>query len=139
MCLRAWIAGVLATFLVALPAGAVPTGSTVLVDRPSGFGSLPFDGANFSSVDTHAISGNGCFVVFESRADALLTTDENDAQNVYRVDRCTAGNPVVQVNTTSTGAQSESGSAAFNASISTDGRHVAFVSSSHVLDASATS
>src|SRR4051812_23960614 len=135
MYLRAWIAGVLAVLAIALPAEALPAGSTVLVDRPSGFGALPFDGANFSSVDTHAISGNGCFVVFESRSDALLTSDENDAQNVYRVDRCTAGNPIVQVNTTSAGAPSESGSAAFEPSISTDGRHVAFVSGSHVLDA----
>ncbi len=100
---RALVAGVLGALLFAAPSIAVPAGSTVVPDRPSGFGTLPFDGAGFSSIEAHAISGNGCFVVFESRSDALLPGDDNGAHNVYRVDRCTAGNPIVQVNTTSAG------------------------------------
>src|SRR3954447_7144601 len=139
MALRACLAGLIGALLFALPAAAVTVGSTVLVDRPSGFGTLPFDGAGSSQVDKHVISGDGCFVVFESTADSLVQTDDNAAFNVFRVDRCTAGNPLVQVNTTSAGAPSEASSAAFAPSISNDGRYVAFLSNSHVLDAAATS
>ena len=135
---RALIGGLVGALLLAVPADAVPAGSTLLVDRPSGFGALPFDGAGRSRINTHAISENGCFVVFESTGDDLVTTDDNAAQSVYRVDRCTAGNPIVQVNTTSAGVPSEAGSAAFDPSISSDGRRVAFQSGSHVLDAGAT-
>src|SRR3954452_4534827 len=98
---RGWIAAFAGTLVLAAPAGAVPVGSTALVDRPSGFGTLPFDGAGTSGAGPHALSGNGCFAVFDSSADSLLSSDEDAATlNVYRVDRCSAGNPIVQVNTT---------------------------------------
>src|SRR3954469_11763497 len=139
MALRACLAGLVGALAFAAPAAAIPLGSTVVVDRPTGFGALPFDGAGFSLPDAHSISGNGCFVVFESSADSLVQTDDNAAQNIFRVDRCTAGNPVVQVNTTGSGKPSEAGSAAFAPSISTDGRYVAFMSGSRGLDAAATS
>jgi Tol biopolymer transport system component len=139
MPLRACLAGLAGALAVAAPAAAIPLGSTALIDRPSGFGALPFDGAGSSLVDSHSMSGNGCFVVIESSADGLVQTDDNAAGNIFRVDRCTAGNPVVQVNTASNGTPSEAGSSAFAPSISTDGRYVAFMSGSSVLDAAATS
>jgi hypothetical protein len=40
----------------AAPASAAPPGSTVLVDRPSGLGALPFDGNNDSVVDRRPLS-----------------------------------------------------------------------------------
>jgi hypothetical protein len=135
---RASIAAVLGALVLPAAASAIPLGATALVDRPTGLGALPFDGAGRAEADLHAISANGCFVVFAGTGDALLPSDDNAAFNVYRLDRCTAGNPIVQVNTTSTGTPAEAGSSSFAPSISSDGRKVAFLSDSHVLDAAAT-
>jgi Tol biopolymer transport system component len=111
-----------------------------LVDRPSGFGALPFDGAGHSQIGPHALSGDGCFAVFESTADSLLSTDEDAVnQSVYRVDRCTPGNPIVQVNTTASGTSAEADSSTLDPTISSDGRRVAFVSDSRALGGGATS
>jgi hypothetical protein len=108
---RGFLIAALALLVAAAPAAAaVPVGGTVLVDRPTGTGPLPFDGARSSGVNAHALSGDGCFVVFESRADALLTTDDNAAGNVYRLDRCSPDGPIVQVNTTADGTPAEGGS-----------------------------
>ena len=136
--MRGILAAALALLVAAAPAGAVSVGGTVLVDRPTGTGPLPFDGTRSSGIDAHALSGDGCFVVFESQGDALLTTDDNAAGNVYRLDRCSPGNPIVQVNTAADGTPAEAGSFSFDTSISSDGRKVAFRSDSHVLDAGGT-
>ena len=51
--------GVMTALLLvsAAAAPAAPVSSTVLVDRPSGFGALPFDGVSGASIGRHALSG----------------------------------------------------------------------------------
>ena len=112
--------------LLAAPAQAVPPGSTVLVDRPPGFGALPFDGIGDSKVGANALSSDTCFVVFTSHSDVLSATDENAAENVFRLDLCRPGFPLAQVNTSSDGTPSEPFSDNEDATISADGRYVAF-------------
>src|SRR3954469_10836999 len=77
---------------------AVPAGSTVLVDRPTGFSGLPFDGANDSASGGHAVSADGRYVVMSSLSDVLLDGDDDSGFNVYRLDRKTGR--IEQVNTT---------------------------------------
>src|SRR5215212_408025 len=105
-------------------AAAIPAGSTALVDRPTGFGALPFDGVNFAAAGTHAISSDGRFVVFTSASDVLLDGDDDSGFHVYRLDR--EGGRIEQVDTTAAGAQAEPPSFTGGASISADGRFVAF-------------
>src|SRR4051794_5488082 len=125
------LAPALATaILLALPAAALaaPDGSIGVVDRPSGFGALPFDGISRSTIGSRSISANGCFVVFLSENDALFAGDENDSANIYRKDRCSPGHPVEQVNVSASGTQPAPGSIADTPSISANGRFVAFES-----------
>ena len=116
-------------------AAAIPAGSTQLLDRPSGFGALPFDGVNDSTIGIHALSADGRFVVFTSGSNLLLPGDENTATNVYRLDR--SDGTLVQVNTTATGGQPNATSTSRDASISADGRFVEFLSTATNLVAGA--
>jgi Tol biopolymer transport system component len=108
-------------------AGAVPQGSTTLIDRPSGFGALPYDGQWHTNAGDHSLSADGCFVVFMSESDALLPTDENSATNVYRLNRCSPGTPPQQVNATAGGEPAAAQSYSNSPTISADGRYVAFM------------
>jgi Tol biopolymer transport system component len=129
----------IALVLVLAPsAGAVPQGSTTLIDRPSGFGALPYDGQGHTTLASRALSADGCFAVFSSESDDLLATDDNYATNVYRVNRCTPGSPAQLVNATAAGAPAEGGSYSGSATISADGRHVAFTSNSTTLGSQGT-
>ena len=47
------------------------------MDRPSGFGPLPFDGISEASVGRHAFSDDGCFLVITSNNDVLSTLDDD--------------------------------------------------------------
>ena len=125
-----WVRVLATSFLLTAPAdaGAVGDGGTAVIDRPSGFGALPFDGISDSTLGTRMISADGCYVVFASKNDVLLPNDENDATNVYRKDRCSPGHPLEQVNVSSTGAQPEPQREAISPSISANGRYVAFLS-----------
>jgi Tol biopolymer transport system component len=114
--------------LLASPAHALPPGATVLVDRPPGFGALPFDGVGDSEVGANALSSNGCFIVFSSHSDVLSATDDDAAENVFRLDVCRPGFPLAQVNTGSDGTPAEPLSDSEGATISADGRYVAFSS-----------
>jgi Tol biopolymer transport system component len=116
-------------------ARAVPLGGTVLVDRPSGLGALPFDGIANSFTSAHDLTADGRFVVFSSQSNALLAGDEDSATNVYRVDLTTGA--LVQVDTTATGGQPTPGSANDLASISADANHVGFRTTSPALAAGA--
>jgi hypothetical protein len=132
-------AAALALGLVAVPsAPAVPQGSTVLVDVPSGLGALPFGGNGFTTTTRHALSADGCLVVFQSAADDVLAGDEDSAVNVYRVDRCNPGIPPVQVNTTAAGQPAQAGSFSSEATISANGRYVAFQTNATNLEPSVT-
>jgi Tol biopolymer transport system component len=122
---------VLALACAAPVARAVPVGGTVLLDRPSGFGALPFDGIADSSVGHHALTPDGRFVVFSSESNALLSGDEDTATNVYRLDLTTGA--LVQVDTTGSGGQPTPGSLNLGASISADGNHVGFFTDSPAL------
>ena len=117
---------------IASAAAAVPRGGVMLVDRPSGLGPLPYDGSHRTDTTAHALSADGCFVVFSSRSDDLLTTDENAAENVYRQNRC-MGTPPVQVNTSAAGVPAAAGTFSGEPTISADGRFVAFLSNAENL------
>jgi Tol biopolymer transport system component len=112
-------------------AGAVPLGGTVIVDRPTGFGPLPFDGIASSSTSAHSLTPDGRFVVFSSQSNALLAGDDDSATNVYRLDLTTG--TLVQVDTTAIGGQPTPGSVSNNASISADGNYVGFDTTSPAL------
>jgi Tol biopolymer transport system component len=116
------------SILLAIPAvaAAAPDGSIGLVDRPTGFGALPFDGVSGSDIGTRTISADGCFVAFESENDALLSGDENDSGNIFRKDRCSPGHPVEQVNIPADDTQPVPLTFADTPSISANGRFVAF-------------
>src|SRR4051794_40729479 len=121
--------------LAALPSAAVADvtdGSFALVDRPTGFGALPFDGVSASSTTAHAISANGCYVVFTSNNDNLLPDDDDAFTNIYRKDRCIPGHPVALVSAASDGTPGNGESR--SPSISADGRYVAFVTEARNLD-----
>jgi hypothetical protein len=118
--------------LVPATASAVPAGSTALIDRPSGLGALPFDGASVSQSGPQAISaGANRYVVFNSASDALLAGDDNSGTHVYRLDRQTG--TVQQVDISSSGAQPQLGALSGDESISADGRYVAFDSTADDL------
>ncbi len=112
--------------LLAAAAPAAPASSTVLIDRPAGFGVLPFDGVSDASIGRHALSADGRYLVFSSSNDVLLAGDEDSAENVYRLDR--SNGTLAQVNLTATGGQPLADSFSEAASISADGRHVEFES-----------
>ena len=117
----------------AAPATALAPGSTVLVDRPTGFGELPFDGQNDASLGDHSMSADGCFVVYASRSDDLVGSDEDSAENVYRQNRCAPGTPPVQVNRTAAGEPGRPTSRSYGPTISADGRYVAFHTTAYNL------
>ena len=85
--LKTLLAAVALLLVLAAAALAAPVSSTVLVDRPTGFGALPFDGVSGASVGRHALSADGRYLVFSSSNDVLLSGDEDSADNVYRLDR----------------------------------------------------
>lgn len=76
-----------------------------------------------------AISGDGRYVAFESDADNLSSTDDNAVTNVFVRDL--TQNATEVVSRTSAGDAADSSS--FGASLSTDGRFVAFSSSANNL------
>jgi Tol biopolymer transport system component len=115
----------------AAPALAVRDGGVELVDRPTGFGPLPFDGINDAFVDRHAISDNGCFVVIESENDVLSTLDDDQGADIFRIDRCSPGHPALLVSTTASGAPADGDS--FSPSISADGKKIAFTTTARNL------
>lgn len=80
-----------------------------------------------------AISGNGRYVAFASRATGLVTNDTNDATDVFVHDRTT--HTTERVSVTSTGAQSTFAihSDREHVAISDDGRFVAFTSTANNL------
>ncbi len=130
--MRRWLVlGVLALAAGVPAARAVPLGGTAIVDRPTGFGPLPFDGIGSSQTAAHGLTPDGHFAVFSSQSNALLTGDEDTATNVYRVDLLSGA--LVQVDTTAAGGQPEPGSVNDGASISADGIHVGFMTTSSAL------
>ncbi len=76
-------------------------------------------------VGHHAISGDGRFVVMQSLADTLVANDLNWAQDIFLRDRQTGTTTRLSVSTEG----GDSNGFSDQASISTDGRHVAFTSS----------
>jgi Tol biopolymer transport system component len=110
---------------------AVADGGIEIVDRPSGFGPLPFDGINYAQVSRHGLSSNGCFVVIESENDVLSALDDDAEADIFRVDRCTPGHPAVLVSATQSGVPADGGS--FSPSISADGQRVAFTTNARNL------
>src|SRR5215211_6097605 len=58
-------------------------GGVELVDRPTGFGPLPFDCINEASVDRHALSLDGCRVAIESNNDVLSALDDDVGGDIF--------------------------------------------------------
>lgn len=128
---------VLALLAALLPATAVAAGpgSTLLIDRPTGLGSLPFDGINDSTVTTQkTLSGDGRYAVFESDADQLLAPGADPRKrHVFLCDR--VAGTTVQLDTRTDGTPANGSASA--PSISTDGTRVAFQSDATNLTADA--
>lgn len=126
---------VLALLVIGLSAPATalaaPNGGIELVDRPSGFGPLPFDGISEASAGRHAFSDNGCFLAITSNNDVLSALDDDSGSDVFRVDRCSPGHPATLVSSTPAGAPADGDS--FGASISADGTKVAFATTARNL------
>ncbi|MDO8188601.1 hypothetical protein Q5424_17305 [Conexibacter sp. JD483] len=110
----------------AFAASAAELRQTRLVDRPDGVGPLPFDGVSGAQLGRHALSADGRFVVFCSSSDVLLDGDDDSSRHVYRLDRATGA--LRQVDTRPDGGQLPSLSELSDASVSADGRFVAFQS-----------
>ena len=100
------------------PAGTV-TWKTNLVSK-SPAGDSPFPDSRRPS-----ISADGRYIAFDSQVRDLVAGDTNDASDVFLRDTKTGTTTLVSVGTTGPADQGASG-----ASISSDGRHVAFNSSS---------
>ena len=130
-----WARLLATSFLLAAPtdAAAIGDGRTEVIDRPSGFGALPFDGISDSTIGPRTISADGCYVVFVSANDVLLADDQDDGRNVYRKDRCSPGHPLQQVNVSASGQQPEPDRRTRSPSISANGRYVAFISDAATL------
>jgi hypothetical protein len=116
-------------------ARAIAPGSTALVDRPTGFGALPFDGIGDASAGPHSLTPDGHYAVFSSRSNVLVPSAQPTATNVYRVNLVTGA--VVQVDTTAGGGQPDPGSTNSEASISADGNYVGFMTNSPAIDSGA--
>ena len=103
---------------------ASTTGST-------GNGASVLDDASGTSQtsDSQVLSADGRFVVFTSSASNLVAGDTNGATDVFVRDLSTGTTQLVSVG--NSGAQGDAGS--FDASISADGRYVAFASSADNL------
>jgi Tol biopolymer transport system component len=108
--------------------GAGP-GSTTLVSIPTGF-VAPFDGVNSSlGASARAVSADGRFVVFSSRADGLSSGQADDAGlHCYRRDLTTGTTALVDRATGVQGAVGNSGCS--DPTISPDGSAVAFTAGS---------
>src|SRR4051794_17945960 len=132
---KTFLAALGALAVLAGPATASPPGTTSLVDRPAGFGALPFDGNNETEVGPHALSRDERFVAVVSDADAVSSLDENSGNHIFRIDRVTGRSE--QVDTTAQGGQPTLGTRSGDASISADGRFVAFTSGAGNLVAGA--
>jgi Tol biopolymer transport system component len=76
-----------------------------------------------------AISADGRYVAFESDADNLVPNDANDTTDVFVRDRVAATTTRVSIGTDGTEADDTS----YDASISADGRYVAFTSDSDAI------
>lgn len=117
--------GAAASLVAAAPAAAAPPGGqTLLLDRPAGFGPLPFDGAGRASITTQPLSADGRWLVFSSSADSLLACDDDSGVHVYRLDRTSGA--IGQVDAAADGAQLGVALRADQAQVSADGDRVAF-------------
>ena len=95
--------------------------------------SVSGDGAESNGYGFFApsISGDGRYVAFDSNASNLVPGDTNDATDVFVHDRQTGATERVSVATS--GAQADLYRGSFDASISADGRYVAFSSAASNL------
>ena len=107
------------------------TGTITLLSRRSAAESGT--GGNEVS-EVHAISANGRYVAFTSGADNLSTGDDNAHVNVFVRDTVTATTILVSRQSAADGGDGGDGQSAF-ASMSADGRYVAFESSASNLAA----
>lgn len=125
---------IVAFALLATPAVAAPEGSTVLVDRPTGFGPLPGDGMSGADVGRDSVSATGRYVAFSAQNDALLPPGaDRGLTHVFVRDRLTSTTTMADVSLG--GAVANAG--ARDPAISADGNRVAWVSSADNLTADA--
>jgi Tol biopolymer transport system component len=94
--------------------------TTILASRGSGLGGAKADGGSFKP----SISATGRFVAFESDANNLSASDNNRVSNVFRRDITTGA--LTLASRTSGGAAANG--ASMSASLSPDGRFIAFES-----------
>jgi Tol biopolymer transport system component len=117
----------------------VPTGAASLVSRtdgrpsqaPMGGSSLPLRGS-FADASRPVLSGDGRHVLFTSDAENVVPNQTGDDRNLFTADRFTGQNRLV---THAPGDPSKGTTAAvFGASISADGRYVAYSSDAILAD-----
>src|SRR5690349_7429247 len=113
------LALVLLSTTTALGAAAPAAGTTELISRSSAG-----ERARHGPSGLPAVSGDGRFVAFQSRAANLVPGDTNGATDVFVRDRLLG--TTTRVSVASDGGQAAGSS--FSPSISADGRRVAFVS-----------
>lgn len=85
--------------------------------------------------DNPAISGDGCYVAFESVATNLVSGDTNNVVDVFVRNRCAGKGAIERVSVSSSGAQGDEES--YDTAISADGCYVAFESAATTLTGSA--
>ncbi|HZB74972.1 MAG TPA: hypothetical protein VE526_02020 [Solirubrobacteraceae bacterium] len=115
----------------AVAAAEVPEGGLALLDRPTGAGPPPFDGVDAAEIGPRSMSADGCKVVFTSSNDVLWPFDDDRGRDVYRVDRCAPGRPLVLVSATAAGEPADGDAHA--PTISADGNRVAFITDARNL------
>jgi Tol biopolymer transport system component len=106
-------------------AASLPAGSTaILSGAPSLFETLPSP-VGPSRLTADAVSRDGAVVVFSSKSDGLVAGDDDTVENVYAKVRATG--EVVLVNRRTGAAGDPAHDDCYAASISDDGKRVAFV------------
>ncbi|MBI4470036.1 MAG: PD40 domain-containing protein, partial [Acidobacteria bacterium] len=122
-------------FLAAMVAVLLPvsflgmTAGPAMGSIPENFGELYTESEGDARSDRPSISADGRFVAFESEATNLVPGDGNSAHDVFVRDRLTGVTERVSVSSTGTEAIGDQYFYSVSASISADGRFVAFDSS----------
>ncbi len=121
--------GAALTMLTAAPPAAAVVG-TELVSRATGLAGAPADDST-DTVTVPAVSSNGRYVAFQSRATNFDPTDTDGVYDIYVRDTLAGTTRLVSRATGAAGAKGIANSD--HPAISADGRYVAFASISHNL------
>jgi hypothetical protein len=125
------VAFALTAFPAAAPAAPLPADTTALLSGQPDLMTLLQTPVGFSEVGSQAVDSNGGLIAFTSSSDGLLTTDDDDVENVYVKD--VASGAVTLVSVAADGSPSHADCS--EPAISDDGTHVAFACSGSLVPA----